>query len=356
MSDSADSLRVEEQNIHEQEQSLIEEEAEIHAQEEGLVQMERSFVKRNQTLMNLLSYVGDQEKALLERADAIGVAAKQLVSEALSAQKGDDLGVDSIVGLSDERQSILERRREVLAARMEIVEERQNLYISRLEAIEGAEGGFGDMEDKLLKREKVITDTLRKLIMNASVLANEDGDDDDDDEPQPTARAPDMTPVTTPRPQSIAEPEREPVKVVAGESEAGPSDDHNGSHSRREDGVTRRRRGRVRKGTGRFRITLEAILGGGEKHAFFKYDADSPEDLPGLFLATPNLLKEGREVRVKIKLAGERTVETDGVVSWRRQAGDREGPPGMGIEIASLAKDDREAISEWLNDHPPMVV
>jgi hypothetical protein len=128
-----------------------------------------------------------------------------------------------------------------------------------------------------------------------------------------------------------------------------------GANTSSEAKVTRRRRGRARSGTNQFKITLEAVLGQGEKHTFFRYRADGPTDLPGLFLVTPNLLREGREVKLRIKL-DTASIETRGVVSWRRQAADGQGPPGMGIEIAELNEDEWASVGAWMKQVAPMVV
>ena len=365
-----DALHDEERDLFEQEQQLVEEEAEMYSREEGLLQMERVFVKRNATLLNLLSYVSEQESSLLARAESIGSRAKELVEAALALSGADELS--ATVGSIDEtRQQLVERRRELLAERMSLLEDRNSAYAERLESVEDNENRFGDLETKLLGREKVITDTLRQLIMNASELSGDDDDGDDDDseaDPRPSARAAEpIAPggATSKRPASPERPAADPrpskrsqLEIIAGESRSsGHSSSSASSHSASEDLETRRRRGRVRVATNRFRITLEAVLGGAEKHQFFHYEADDTDDLPGLFLATPNLLKEGREVRVRIKLGDSaKPIETDGIVSWRRQVGDREGPPGMGIEIASLSKADRDQVGDWLGQHSPMVV
>ena len=88
---------------------------------------------------------------------------------------------------------------------------------------------------------------------------------------------------------------------------------------------------------------------------FFRYQADGPSELPGLFLATPNLLREEREVKLRIRVAG-RSTETEGRVSWRRQAVDGLGPPGMGIDIIELSQEDRDHVASYLETTTPMVV
>jgi hypothetical protein len=354
MASPEDALTLEEQAVFEQEQGLVEIEAQFHAQEEGLIQMERTFVKRNQTLVSLIGYISDQERSLLARAEAIGPRALGLVQEALAGADGEAGGFDTAIGRPAERQNVLERRRELLAARMELVEEREQVYHSRLEAIEHAETHFGGFEDKLLARERVIADTLRKLITAAGELAEDEVDEgDDDEEPSESSRG------SPGRAGETLELSREAggqtMTVTRGEVErqGGPGPQASVA-SATEDAATRRRRG-PKGPTNQFKITLEAILGEGEKHAFFRYRADGPEELPGLFLATPNLLKEGREVRLRIR-TDEAVITTTGIVSWRRSASDGQGPPGMGIEIASLTEDELVTARDYMSRVPPMVV
>ena len=83
MSDATDSLQAEEHQALEREQELHEREHEMHQQEQGLIDMERTYTKRAKALVSLLSYVGDQERSLLERADSIGVGARALVEETI---------------------------------------------------------------------------------------------------------------------------------------------------------------------------------------------------------------------------------------------------------------------------------
>lgn len=379
-----DAVRVDEQELTTQEQGVVAMEAQLDAQEGGLLQMERSFAKRSQTLRSLMEYVANQESSLLTRAEAIGPRAKSLVDETLQVG-GDGLDDDfGGLGALEERQVLLERRREMLALRMELVEDREQLHTKRLSAVEGAEGGFQKAEERLLSREKVIADTLRKLITQASELSQNEDDSDSDKEPALVGRQKDAAA------HDLAQPDR----TLAGNSETvggkrrlktGPLgsnaavmvkkiDDKDGltvehgqvqrpsqdtapagARSRSENAATRRRRGRTKQGTNQFKITLEAVLGGPEKHTFFRYRADSTTDLPGLFLATPNLLREGRDVTLRIKLDSH-SIETRGVVSWRRHAADGQGPPGMGIEIAELNEDEWANVGAWMKKTAPMVV
>lgn len=340
----------EEQALFEQEQGVVEMEVQFHAQEEGLVQMERSFSKRSQTLGSLVSYVSEQQQNLIQRASLIGSKAKSMCEEALSGLASlDSVSVDDVIGLAGERTKTLERRQRVLEARMNLIEEREALYAKRLEAIETAESRFNELEEALLAREKVVANTLRMLITAASELGDDDEEEEDDEEPDPAAPL-----VSRTDREGIAG--GKPMTVLGGDLQrAAEARQRASGHSASEHAATHQRRGRTSPGANLFKITLEAVLGGDERHEFFRYRADGPDDLPGLFLATPNLLKEGREVRLRMKL-GDLFLEASGVVSWRRQAEDANGPPGMGIEITSIGQQELNHIHEWLKANPPMVV
>jgi hypothetical protein len=317
MGEKYDPMLVEEQELFEQEKGLVEMEAELFAQEKGLSQAERAFTKRHQTLLNLVGYVADQERLLLERAVSLGGRAKRMVSEGVGASGGETLADTGEIGLIDERQAMIERRRELLAVRMELADEREGLYASRHEAMEQVEGQMQGVEQRLLSREKEISEVLRKLIVSASELS-EDGDDDDDPAP-----APDTTDNATVDAPSAGDPARVRTRHPTSSKS-------------------------------QFRITLEADVGGEEPHHFFRYEADGTDTLPGLFVATPNLLKAGREVRLVIRLDGQDPCETRGVVAWRCRPSEDGGETGMGIDILSFEADGKDAVDTWLTDHPPV--
>ncbi len=148
----------------------------------------------------------------------------------------------------------------------------------------------------------------------------------------------------------------EPMRVASGEVDQEGDDDSLGGVSRAEDRATRKRasaRARVR--TNQFKITLEAHLDATEPHHFFRYENDGPADLPGLFIATPNLLKVGREVRIRVGRAGQ-FLEATGIVAWRRQRGDTGGTPGMGIELLNLSEPERNLVGKWIKDKAPVTI
>ena len=68
----------------------------------------------------------------------------------------------------------------------------------------------------------------------------------------------------------------------------------------------------------------------------------------GLFIETSKPLSLGAEVMMRFNLpGGDQMIETVGHVV-RISLGDREGPPGMGVEFEKLHKDDRTRIDRWV--------
>lgn len=373
-------LLVEEQAIHEQEQGLVQMEAQLHAQEQGVAQMEKAFQKKNKALINLASFVKEQEDTLLAKADGLGPKAASLAKKLLEA--GDGVGrVDLDLGRGQERQKLIQRRREQLQQRMALIEERESLYAARAEALERAEGQVTELQQRLVHRQAAVSEAASRVFAAATGLS-----DDDDEEGDPAGeanaasaiagqRAPAEAHATTsafgrPRPSGPARTENTqeftPAAALSStvassldaeprsSAEAGDDDDEAGG--REGEKITRKRasaRARVR--TNQFKITLEALLEASEAHHFFRYENDGQEDLPGLFIATPNLLKVGREVRVRVGRDG-RFLEATGIVAWRRQRGDSGGVPGMGIELLNLSDPERAQVLKWIQERPPVTI
>lgn len=393
MSTDKNALLVEEQALHEQEQGLVEMEAQIHAQEQGVAQMERAFTKKNKALVAFATHVREEEAGLVRRAEAMGPKAKQLVQQLL-AKGGATGSLDALeVGKLADRQALLNQRRELLSQRMALIETREALYAARAEALERAESGVADVEQKLVRRQSEVSDAARQVFTATAAL------DDDDDEGEPAAypssvelfrspttapapakvaaepakvaapvaeapRAPKADPVAV-QPTIIVAPEArvsegpkvgaEPVRVVGGDSAAASESEGQSGTSRAEDKVASRRNARARAKTNQFKITLEAHLDLGEPHHFFVYENDGPNDLPGLFIATPNILKVGREVRVRCGRAGV-FLEATGIVAWQRQRGDARGLPGMGIELLNLSDTEKKLVEKWVKERPAVTI
>jgi len=391
-------LLVEEQALHEQEQGIVQMEAQLHTQEQGVAQMERAFQKKNRVLLNHASFVKEQETSLLRRADAMGSKASQLAAALLDDPETQVGPVDLDLGKLAERQRLLQRRKELMSARMALLEEREALYAARSEVLERAEGQVAELEQKLIRREGAISEAARKVFSAGSELLDDEDEEGDPGhsyvtpyrsrehtpqtggaalmgeggQPQavrstsfearaPLARAPAevFSPAGRPAAEGRDGPEiaGEPVRVMSGEVAQGDGEGEEGigGVSRAEDKATRKRasaRARVR--TNQFKITLEANLADEDNH-FFRYENDSVDDLPGLFIATPNLLKVGREVRISVRQATQR-LEATGIVAWRRQRGDAGGSPGMGIELLNLSDPERALVETWISNKPPVTI
>ncbi|MCB9728752.1 MAG: hypothetical protein H6744_17385 [Deltaproteobacteria bacterium] len=324
MSDETDELEVREAQLYQREAALIEMEAQLHQQEQGLVEAERAFTTRTAALRGLATYVGEQKANLMGRAESLGPKATRLVVSMLEQEAGESEEPVS-VGLREEREVMLQRRQELLEVRLQLVEEREEAYARRYELLDGAEGRMAQLEEQLMTRELHLSQALRRLITSAAELSGPD----DGGELEQTV------------------PEGSPaVAIDAARSEAAP-----------QPRGKRQRRGRQHAWTTQVRFNLDAPLYGGEGHHFFVYAEDAEgEELPGLFVATANLLKEDREVELQIGLTPERAWHGKGIVAWRRSPGEGTGKPGMGIELTWLEEGGREAIDAWLSKHPPVVV
>ncbi|MGM0574293.1 MAG: hypothetical protein ACQEXJ_00980 [Myxococcota bacterium] len=307
MADETEELHTEEVEAFHREQALAEMEAQLHHQEQGIIEMERAFLKRTAALRNLVSYLADQERALLDRAEAIGPRARALVSGLVERESADEVMKEVDFGMTDEREVMLERRQELMDTRMALVEEREELYERRHGVLDEAEGRVAEIEERLLSRELEISQALRKLITSASDLSGPAEED-------------------------------ELLEGLGGEGASRP---------KRQDSHTTQ-----------VRFNLQARMAGDEDHHFFRYEAngEEPGDLPGLFIATSNLLKEDREVEVDIDLDDEDTVRAKGVVAWRRKPGDGDDPAGMGIELTWVEDGGRDKLDAWLSEHPPEVL
>jgi hypothetical protein len=339
MSDK-NALLVEEQALHEQELALVEMEAQLHNQEQGIAQMEKAFLKKNRAIFNLSSYVADQEASLLARAKAMGPKALKLVHELLAAADGQSGEAALELGCVAERQEALHRRRDLLAQRNALVEEREALYASRVESLERAESHVSELEQKLVRRETAVSEAARAVFSASSNVLEDDDEEGDPDVYETLSQLSGRASVGVPTGRTS---DSKPLVRT--------SENDSGSSLRRV--RTTQTRARVR--TNQFKITLEAQLDGADPHHFFRYEADGPDDLPGFFIATPNLLKEGREVRVRIT-GSDKHIEVAGIVAWRRQRGQPGGGPGMGVELIGLSADEVGVVKTWVTEREPVVI
>jgi hypothetical protein len=324
MSEATDELEVREAELFQREAGLVEMEAQLHAQETGLVEAERAFITRTSALRDLSGYVAEQKANLMRRAESLGPKATRMVTSLLEQEVGESSTEPIAVGQRDEREVFLLRRSELFEVRMQLVEEREGLYARRHEQLDGAEERMAQLEEVLMTRELHLSQALRRLITSAAELSGPD----------------DGAAVDATMPES--------TQALAAGSEA---------TVQRREGVGRRRRGRQHAWTTQVRFNLDAPMHGDHSHYFFTYAEDNgSSELPGVFVATPNLLKEDREVELQVSLRPDTPYQAKGIVAWRRSPGDAGGPPGMGIELTWLEDGAREIIESWLREHPPTVV
>jgi hypothetical protein len=316
--------------------------------------------------------VGEQERSLLQRADAIGTGARALVEETI--EEVDEAAVmDELdFGMEDLRQTMLERRLDLLDVRAALIEDREALYEERAEKLENAESRIAELEENLVSREMEIASVLRKLITGAADF----GDDGDNlgvadtvtdtraathqvretnsigrealkvesgtaEARKDAEQAPEPAPAEESEPAVDAEAETTEQAAPSEPEEAPEAAEEPAADEEEEDSGVR--------------FNLEANFGDESGHTFFSYDDDGEDDLPGLFVATNNLLKEDRAVRVALSL-GEADVQLKGIVAWRREEADSEGPAGMGIEITWLGPGAPEALGNWLAENSPVTV
>lgn len=380
-------LLVEEEALHEQEQGLVQMEAQLHAQEQGVAQMEKAFQKKNKAIINLAAFVKKQETDLLSQAETLGPKVASLARDLLSRDAS--IGsVDLELGRFDDRQSLLQRRREQLQQRMALIEEREALYAARAESLERADSQVAELHQKLVSRQATVSEAASRIISASSTLMDEDDEEGDPagyaispsviagiphrapaeaaSQPVPTTSAfgrpvtnrTESTQVFTPAAalSSTVASSTEGAYSASGATDSEEDEDGVGGVSRAEDKATRKRaNARARVRTNQFKITLEAVLESTEPHHFFRYEGDGADDLPGLFIATPNLLKVGREVRVRVGRDG-RFLEATGIVAWRRQRGDTGGVPGMGIELLNLSDPERAQVAKWNQEKAPVTI
>ncbi len=324
MGEATDELEVREAELSQREAALVEMEAQLQAQEAGLVEAERAFITRTAALRDLSGYVEEQKANLIRRAESLGPKATRMVTGLLEQETGETSSEPIVVGQRDQREVLLLRRGELFEVRMQLVEEREELFARRHEQLEGAEARMAKLEEVLMTRELHLSQALRRLITSAAELS---GPDDG---------------------AAIAATPPEPDQAVA---------DHGEASVGRREGRGRRRRGRQHAWTTQVRFNLDAPMHGDYAHYFFTYAEDAgSSELPGVFVATPNLLKEDREVELQVSLRPDASYQAKGIVAWRRSPGEAGGPPGMGIELTWLEDGAREIIEAWLRDHPPTVV
>lgn len=301
MTDPQESLSVIEHELHAQEQGLAQMEAQLQAEEEALLSAPPANDSKQSSLAAFADYVRDEESSLKKRAAALGVDAVARV-DALLASAPSVAIREASVDVDTERMALIERRRGLYALRLELLEAREAL-LERFAELKAAESeAIAGLESALLERQRLVGDAARALFMGGTF-------------PAPLGQG-----------RSASE--------LATEASGGPKAANE----------------KPRSTVSQVKVTLNAALDGGG--SCFVLDATDALAPPLLFLATPNLLKVGREVRVRIHRNGHQ-VEAAGVVRWVRERGQSPGQPGMGIALVDLADDATARIDGWHRDMPP---
>ena len=383
---SSTDLRARERELDEREGAIRLAEDELVLEEARLDGMEGRATQRNATIENLFSHLQEQENSLRRRANLMGDSAKDLVANSLEESGLDALKLLDGSAAQEERSMLLERREELLATRAAILEDRQAALAQRQIQIEDSNEQLEAIRTNLLDYEQKLADALRSLIRKSAeweVMTPSQAKDVL--EPQaPIAVEPTPEPEPSPEPETSPEPlqdeitppaeapaKKDDFDITFVEAEPAPeasetnppevnasSSDLNfiSPHSPAEDQATQEREDSAQEDDGEFPITLEIDLTGQDGHAFFRYDDDAPDELPGLFLSTNRRLKEGREVILEMLATTDGRINTKGVVSWGQKEEDGEGPTGMGIDIVDLTPADMALVRIWLETHQMMVV
>ena len=69
----------------------------------------------------------------------------------------------------------------------------------------------------------------------------------------------------------------------------------------------------------------------------------------GLFISTPEPLKEGSEIDLSLQMPGQEPVEIKGVVKWVSINDDEGKRSGMGVEFKDLSDKDMESLKKVTN-------
>ncbi len=375
-----DELIEAEQDQHDLEAELAEREAELSGHEARLLAQLQQFEQRNGALLAFSGYVRDEERSLMRRADALGPAAASRVAEALSGVGTPPplaLAPDELIA---ERLEILSRRRELYAMRLELMDAREQLHEACVDHFEGLERDVSGLEGALVRRQQALGAAARAIFMGAGSDAS----------PVSGVRARPLSIVKSapvePSPSRFAsllggfdEPPARPVAAPSagdvlrdvpavraqGPIELAPDLDIVAVHpGPGPDATSTRPEGpaapaaqpaslpadpdRQRPRLAPIRVTLDVSLDAGTSAFFYVERGQHPDALPGVFVATPNLLKVDREVRVRLSRGGSR-LELNARVVWR----ETHDPSGMGVELTDVGDAERQTLRRWATELPP---
>jgi hypothetical protein len=400
-----------EQDQHALEAELSEREAELSGHEARLLAQLQQFAQRNSALLAFSGYVRDEERALLKRAEALGPAAVARVEEALGAAppaSGLSLAPDDLI---EGRLEVLTRRRELYAMRLELMDAREQLHEACVDHFEALERDVTGLEGALVRRQQALGAAARAIFMGStadpspisgvrarpiSVVRPPDPvsarvarllDPPSEDAPavraeappaagwasfveQEPARAPeglrfDKEPATASQAASAVLRDVPAIRAQ-GPIELAPDLDIVAIHpapspAREPDAVSTRPEGpatpatlpsdpseRPRPRLAPIRVTLDVSLEPGSVSCLYLEEGHRDGDLPGVFIATPNLLKVDRDVRVRLARGGAR-LELNARVVWR----ETHEPSGMGVALSDVAASERATLMRWASEVSP---
>lgn len=333
MNEEQANITIMEHELQEQERGLFQMEEELFERELEFGESEQSLQQKHRQLLAFAGYVREEEASLVRRAESLGPAALAQVNSLLSDAESPALPDLGDVPDSASRMALLERRRDAYALRLEILDAREHLLALRAEAIELILGSASDIEAALLARQQLLGDAARQIFMSGGA------------EGVRTSRL-----NTAPAPMPRSPVSRTPT---APENDAPP--EHARGFSAGSEAEEAQRQQKPRNRVNQVRVTLEGQLDTPGASTFFVDGEHLDGDLPGFFLATPNLLKVGREVRIRVMRSGSR-IEVGGRVEWVREKGRPEGPPGMGIQFFDVGDAERERLTSWSLELPPVSI
>lgn len=311
------------------EQLLDRQEASLSASERALDARWAAQRKRVAVLHELADYVRDREETLRSRASRLGLTVSEVES----------LLPEPEAEVLDDQSDVMNRERlRLIEAREALVQERTAFLEHWRQFLDDAEAGHSINEDALIAQEQAVAEGFRRLVMLGREGARvEDVDDDRAWERAVEGAFQEETAQSAVPPQP--EPARElipppwpPAAALPPTPRPAPAPDNRRQFER---------------------ITLDANVDFGSPHNFYTGTADNIS-VGGLFVATRNLLPEGRTVTMRFSLPGTLRMDIEGIVAWRRLVADSTGPVGLGLRFERVPDEARDEIERFIRQRLPM--
>ena len=271
-------------SVERSEQEVDLRESELSASERALDARWTGFEQRSSILNEFRDYLSEREATLRNRALRLPIP-RELVDSLLPPPTATGVVADN--DMSD--LAVAMQRSTLLDERWELCQRRQEALESRRLLREQNASMHGHIEKALLDREKELADAFRKLLEHATEAH------------PPTTQ----TKTNTGPPKSGAER-------------------------------------RVHE-----RMEMSAHVDFGTEHYFFS-GATVDLGVGGVFIATPDLIREGRQIHLRLSLPGWGPLEVVGEVAWRRLVATDDGPPGLGIQFCEVDELAQAAIEEFV--------